>query len=114
MITEIHDQAYRKDRHPDRKERWKKITEIENYIDGITYIPAKEKPVEEPAKAETKPTPKADEKPVEEKKAEAPKKEEVKKEEPKKVEQKPDKKKPDKKKAEVIQLSLFWGAANAF
>ena len=32
------------------------ITEIENYIDGITYIPAKEKPVEETqAKTEEKP-----------------------------------------------------------
>ena len=71
------------------------ITEIENYIDGITYIPAKEKPVEKAPekapeavaeKAEEKSAPKApevkqEEKPV--KKAEAPvqpvKKEEAKK-----------------------------------
>ena len=69
------------------------ITEIENYIDGITYIPAKEKPVEEtPAKTE--------EKPAEEKKAEAPAKEE-KKPEPKKEEaKKPEPKKEEPKKEE--------------
>ena len=52
------------------------ITEIENYIDGITYIPAKEKPVEKaPEKAEVKTE-------TAEKKEEAPKAAEVKKEEP--------------------------------
>ena len=81
------------------------ITEIENYIDGITYIPAKEKPVEETqAKTEEKPA----EKPAEEKKAEAPakeekkpepKKEEPKKEEPKKEAAKPAPKAPEAPKA---------------
>ena len=82
------------------------ITEIENYIDGITYIPAKEKPVEKEAskveekKIEGKPAEAKTEnvsKPAEvkvDKKEEAPKpapekKPEPVKEEPKKVEAKP-------------------------
>ena len=76
------------------------ITEIENYIDGITYIPAKEKPAEKVPekapeavveKAEEKPALKApevkqEEKPV--KKAEAPV-QPVKKEEAKKLAETP-------------------------
>ena len=73
------------------------ITEIENYLDGITYIPSK--PKEE--KAEEKPV--APEKAVEEKKPE-PKVEEVKKEEPKKEEvKKPEPKKVEEKKPEPVK-----------
>ena len=79
------------------------ITEIENYIDGITYIPAKEKPVAE-VKEEPKPEAKPAEKkvePVAEEKKPEPKKAEVKEEpvktEPKKEESKPEAKPVEKK-----------------
>ena len=76
------------------------ITEIENYIDGITYIPSKEKAApkeEQTPKAEPAPEKKAEKKPAEvkaEKTEEAPKpapekKPEAVKEAPKKAEAKP-------------------------
>ena len=72
------------------------ITEIENYIDGITYIPAKEKPVEKEA-------PKTEEKKVEEKLAEV-KTEKVSKPAEVKVEKKEETPKPaPEKKPEAVK-----------